>query len=162
MGDDLSLSERSAVRTVMQWSDERNGGFSPADPDSLPRPVIRGGEYGYEAVNVEDQLREPGSLLNWWEKAIRIRKECPELGHGEAAILETSDSAVFAHVVRSDGGAVLAVHNLADRPVEVRIDTSGVEGERLVELFGQRDRRELEPETQLKLDRYGHCWMRVL
>ena len=162
MGDDLSLPERAAVRTSMQWSDGRNGGFSPADPDELPRPALEGGPYGYEAVKVQAQTRDPDSLLNWWERAIRIRKESPEFGHGELTVLETSDPAVFAHACRTGEGTVLAAHNLADRDVTVRVDVSGLEGERLMELLGERDRRPLEPEVELELGRYGHCWMRVV
>ena len=161
MGDDLSLEERSAVRTVMQWSDERNGGFSPADPDALPRPAISGGEYGYETLNVESQRQDPGSLLDWTQRAIRTRKESPEFGNGELQILETDVEAAFAHACVTPGGTVIAVHNLSGEEVEARVDASGLEGDRLVRILGPRSSRPLEPALEVSLERYGHRWFRV-
>lgn len=161
MGDDLSLDERSAVRTAMQWNDGRNAGFSTADPDDLPRPVIWGGEYGAETVNVEAQEKDPDSLLNWTEHAIRTRKECPEIGQGRGHLLEATDSGVFAHMCTTDQHTFIAAHNLTDRPVTVQLDTSAVEGEELIELLDGRERRPLEHQTELELDRYGFSWFRV-
>jgi len=114
MGDDLSLEERHSVRTPMQWSDEKNGGFSSASRRALIWPVISGGEYGYERVNVVSQRRDSDSLLNWMERAIRMRKECPEFGWGEWRILETGDPTVFAHACQWLDGHVIAVHNFSD------------------------------------------------
>ena len=161
MGEDLSLSERQAVRTPMQWSDERNGGFSTAPPKQLARPAIRDGDYGYEKVNVEAQRSSPGSLLNWVERAIRARKECLEFGRGRPRVLEAEHDAVFAHACTSDDGAVIAVHNLLDEPVEVAVDTSGLEGEHLVDVLQGGEKLPLEPRTRLSLDRYGLRWLRV-
>ena len=161
MGDDLSLPERSAVRTAMQWSAERNAGFSDADPDDLARPVIWGGEYGAEELNVEAQRKDPDSLLNWVERAIRTRKQCPELGRGDGSILETSDPAAFAHLCTHDGQSVLAVHNLSGRKITVQVDTSGIEGEELEQLLGGRQRRAVEAQTEIELERYGFCWFRI-
>jgi maltose alpha-D-glucosyltransferase/alpha-amylase len=162
MGDDLSLPERSAVRTVMQWTDERNGGFSTADPDQLPRPAISGGEYGYETLSVESQLRDPDSLLNWTREAIRARKESPEIGHGELRILETDVDAVFAHACVTPEGGVLAVHNVSAEAVEARVDASGIDGDRLVRILGPRSSRPLEPALNVDLERYGYRWYRVV
>lgn len=161
MGDDLSLKERNAVRTGMQWSDEKNGGFSPADPEELARPVISGGDYGYETLNVENERYDPDSLLNWTERAIRARKECPEFGRGQPRVLEVEEEGVFAHVCETAEGAVLAVHNLTPDELTVDVDTSGLEGERLVEVLKSREIRPLEPRTRVELGRYGCRWMRV-
>ncbi len=79
MGEDLSLPGRSSVRTPMQWSSEKNGGFSSAPAEQLVHPVISGGEFGYEKINVETARQQPGSLLNWIGQLIRIRKQCPEI-----------------------------------------------------------------------------------
>ena len=94
MGDDLSLPERDAVRTPMQWSAEPNAGFSTAD--KLVAPVVTGGPYGYENVNVERQRRDPDSLLRWMTRLIRLRKECPEIGWGDWKILATRSPHVLA------------------------------------------------------------------
>lgn len=161
MGDDLSLPERSAVRTAMQWNDGKNAGFSTAEPDDLPRPVIWGGEYGAETLNVEAQEKDPDSLLNWTERAIRTRKECPEIGHGEGHLVEATDPGVFAHMCTTGEHTFIAAHNLTDRPVTVRLDTSAIEGEELIELLSGRERRPLEARTELELDRYGFVWLRV-
>jgi maltose alpha-D-glucosyltransferase/alpha-amylase len=162
MGDDLSLEERNAVRTAMQWTAGRNGGFSSAKSDQLPRPAIADGDYGYEAVNVESGERDADSLLNWVEHALRARRRCPELGHGEVQVLEADHDAVFAHACANDRGAILAVHNLAGEPLDVRIDTSGLEGDALVDVLGTRGHRPLEPRTPLTLERYGFRWLRIV
>jgi glycosidase len=86
MGDDLRLKERNCGRTPMQWSTEPNAGFSRAKKTVLP--VIAKGPYGYEKVNAADQRRDPESLLNWTERMIRMRKEVPELGWGDAVETE--------------------------------------------------------------------------
>jgi hypothetical protein len=122
MGDDLSLPGRNPVRTPMQWSDEPNAGFSDADPQSLVRPVISGGKFGYESVNVADQRGDPDSLLQWFSRLNRLRGECPEIGHGVCEILPTDDPAVFAHRMTSDHGSVAAVHNLADEDAEATLE----------------------------------------
>ena len=80
MGDDLSLPERECGRTPMQWSTEPHGGFTKSD--APVKPVISGGPYGYEYVNVAEQHRNPNSMMNWLERIIRMRKEVPEIGWG--------------------------------------------------------------------------------
>ena len=87
MGDDLALKERLTVRTPMQWSDEPQGGFSTAEKTVLP--VIDTGVYAFGNVNVAVQRRDPDSLLNWTERLIRMRKECPEIGWGSCKVLHT-------------------------------------------------------------------------
>src|SRR5437016_87463 len=87
MGDDLKLPERNPVRTPMQWSDELHGGFSTAAKTILP--VIDDGVWGYQRINVAAQQRDPDSMLNWTERMIRLRKECPEIGWGRCTILNT-------------------------------------------------------------------------
>jgi maltose alpha-D-glucosyltransferase/alpha-amylase len=121
MGEDLSLEGRNSVRTVMQWSDALNGGFSTASSDVLTRPVIKEGEYGYKQVNVADQQRDPNSLINWMEHIIRIRKQCPEFGCGKWQILETDQPCVFAHCCESEGKSAIALHNLGDRSCTVTL-----------------------------------------
>jgi maltose alpha-D-glucosyltransferase / alpha-amylase len=161
MGEDLSLEERNAVRTVMQWSDGPNGGFSDAPPDRLARPAIASGPFAYDRINVEAQQRDPASLLAWIERAIQARKRCPELGRGGLRILETDQPAVLGHAATFDGGTVVAVHNLCDAPLTVRVDLSGIEGEELTDQLGEPSVRPLVDELELELERYGFRWYRV-
>lgn len=167
MGDDLSLSDRDSVRTPMQWTDEPNGGFSTAAPDRIPKPVISEGEYGYKRVNVADQQRDPDSLLNWFDRAIRIRKQCPEFGCGQWEIVETDKPCVFAHRCVWEGKTLIALHNLADRACVVTLKADP--HRRLVELFGDhasltRHDRLDEPwqnSQPISLEPYGYRWFRI-
>jgi maltose alpha-D-glucosyltransferase/alpha-amylase len=162
MGDDLSLPERESVRTVMQWSTEMNGGFSTAPPDRLARRTVSGGPFGFKAgIDVEDQQRDPDSLLHWMERLIRTRKQCPEIGWGDWAILETGDPAVFAHRCTWKGGTVVTLHNLADRPATVRLDLREQGQEKLVELLGDQPYKLVGLDEEIALEPYGYRWFRI-
>jgi maltose alpha-D-glucosyltransferase/alpha-amylase len=129
MGDNLSLPERAAVRTPMQWSRGPNGGFSTAK--KTVHPVIDDGVWSYKHVNVEEQRRNPDSLLNWTARMIRLRKECPEIGWGEFTILDTGSPHVLAMRYDWRGDSVLVIHNFDERSHEARIEP-GIEGARLL------------------------------
>ena len=120
MGDNLRLPERNCARTPMQWSTEPQGGFTKSEKPILP--VISGGAYGFEHVNVAQQRRDPDSLMNWMERMIRMRKEAPEIGWGEFSILQTRTPEVLA--IRYDwrNNSVLVVHNLSAIPREVWLE----------------------------------------
>src|SRR3954452_8998519 len=115
----------------MQWSAEPDGGFSTAR--ELRRPMTRG-EYGPDRVNVHAQRREAHSLLSWFERLIRRRRECPELGFGTLELLDTGVASVLAHRCDWEGSTVVAVHELAGREAEVTLRVS--DGAALVDLFG--------------------------
>lgn len=160
MGDDLSLEGRGSVRTVMQWSDAPNGGFSTAATDTLARPAIANGEYGYKQVNVAAAQRDSGSLINWMDRAIRIRKQCPELGMGKWHILETDSPSVLAHCCDWEGRMVIAVHNLADKPCTATLKSN--EYTPLFDLFGDRLYESLDADSpSIPLEAYGYRWFRV-
>ncbi|MEG4812396.1 alpha-amylase family protein [Microcoleus sp. F8-D3] len=160
MGDDLSLEGRGSVRTVMQWSDAANGGFSTAATDALARPAIAHGEYGYKQVNVASAQRDSCSLINWMDRAIRIRKQCPELGMGKWHILETDSSSVLAHCCDWQGRRVMAVHNLADKPCTATLKSN--EYSHLFDLFGDRLYESLDSDSpSIPLEPYGYRWFRV-
>lgn len=162
MGEDLSLEERNSVRTPMQWSDEKNGGFSTAPPEKLVRPVIDKGGFGYKQVNFIDQNRRSDSLLSWMRQMISIRKECPEIGFGEWEILETGVSTAFAHRCLWDGGCVLMVHNFADEPVTVRLSLKHLDVEHLIDLLGHQVCELNQDGTyMMELHPYGFRWFRV-
>lgn len=159
MGDDLSLEERAAVRTPMQWSDEKNGGFSRAAPDRLIKPVIDDGEYGYHKVNVRSQMYDQDSLLNRMEAIIRARRSCQEIGWGGLELVGTDQPSVLAHCCRWRDQAVLMIHNLADRDCEVRLEGAGLKGRRLFDLIG--DRKYGPAGEAVELSAYGYRWFRV-
>ncbi len=159
MGDDLSLPDRNSVRTPMQWADEPNGGFSTASPERLSKPVISEGKYGYQQVNVAAQQRDPDSLLNWFDRVIRMRKQCPEFGRGEWKILDTDQSSVFAHCCEWQGKTVVAVHNLADQDCTVTFRSNPYR--RLTDLFGNRQYESLQTSQSIALEPYGYRWFRV-
>lgn len=164
MGDDLSQPQRESIRTPMQWSDELNAGFSCADPDQLIRPVIDQGPYRYQQLNVMEQRRDPNSLLNWMERAIRMRKECPEFGWGEWEIIEVDQLSVLAHRCTWQGKTVVAVHNLAQAPCTVKLKLSENDDPQThwLDLLDDQSYQPIQrPEHQLELEGYGYRWLRV-
>ena len=160
MGDDLSLREREAIRTPMQWSSEPNAGFSTAD--KLVRPVVARGLYGYEEVNVEQQRRDRESLLRWTTRMIRLRKQCPEIGWGEWAIVPTRSPSVLALLHSWRGTSLLCVHNFAPEPREVSIRLQVEGGDRLANLVDAADSRVGGGGAhRLALEPYASRWYRV-
>ncbi|MBL0418982.1 alpha-glucosidase C-terminal domain-containing protein [Ramlibacter sp. AW1] len=160
MGDDLSLPERDCARTAMQWSTEPQGGFTRAARPVVP--VISGGPYGYEEINAADQRRDPGSLLNWTERIIRMRKEVPELGWGDFKVLDTGNPGVLA--LRHDwrNNTVVTVHNLLDEPAEIQLRVGGERGRDLVNLLttdhSQANGRGVH---RIIMEPYGYHWYRA-
>jgi maltose alpha-D-glucosyltransferase / alpha-amylase len=136
MGDNVFLGDRDGVRTPMQWTGDRNGGFSRADFAQLYAPPLMDPVYGYQAVNVEAQLRISTSLLRWLRRFIAMRKEHPVFGFGTYEPIETSNRRIFAHLRRWEDDLVLCVHNLARSAQAVELDLSEYEGRYPVELFG--------------------------
>jgi len=161
MGENLSLPGRDSVRTPMQWSNAANGGFSTAPASALTRPVVTEGEYGYECVNVAKEQRDPNSLVNWMERLIRLRKQCP-FGHGKWQILETDEPCVFAHCCKSEGNAVIALHNLSDRECIVRLKSSEYQHQHLSDVFGDRQYEPLSDDSgSIPIEAYGYRWLRM-
>ncbi|WP_448266781.1 alpha-amylase family protein [Nostoc sp. DSM 114159] len=162
MGDDLSLEQRDANRTPMQWSAESNGGFSTAPSDRLILPVIEEGEYGYPHLNVIAQRRDSNSLLNWMERAIRMLKECPEFGWGSWELIETDNSGVLALHYQWRDGRVVALHNLAKDGCTVTLKFSGDRESHWIDLLGDKPYEPIKhPESGIQLEGYGYRWVRV-
>ncbi len=159
MGDDLSLPERLAVRTPMQWSDKVNAGFSTAPAKQLIRPVISEGEYAYDRVNVRAQFDDHGSLLNRIAHLIRARRNCPEIGWATATVVDTDQTHVFAHRCCWRGGTALVVHNLAETPCRAQLRLPGLEQSHLVEIAA--DQRYPAAVGGIELGPYGYRWLRV-
>jgi maltose alpha-D-glucosyltransferase / alpha-amylase len=137
MGDNIFLGDRDGVRTPMQWTGDRNGGFSRADFAQLYAPPLMDPVYGYQAVNVEAQLRTATSLLRWLRRFISLRKEHPVFGFGTYEPLEPSNPRIFAHLRRFEDDLVLCVHNVARSAQAVELDLSAYEGRYPIELFGR-------------------------
>ena len=136
MGDNVYLGDRDGVRTPMHWTGERNAGFSRADFAQLYSPPLMDPVYGYQAVNVEAQLRNPSSLLRWLQRFIALRKAHPVFGLGSYEPLRPANGRIFAHVRRYEEEAVLCVHNLANSAQAVELDLSRFAGMTPVEMLG--------------------------
>jgi maltose alpha-D-glucosyltransferase / alpha-amylase len=159
LGDDPRVEGRGAVRIAMQWSAGPGGGFTTGDPAV---PLVADGPFGVDRVNVADQRRDPGSLLNWMERAIRTRRELPELGWGEWRVLDSDQPAVLAHRCDWLGLGVLALHNLAGEPVEVAVELGdGAAEGRMAELFGDQRYEPAEAGRPLALGGFGYRWLRL-
>ena len=142
MGDNVYLGDRNGVRTPMQWSPDRNGGFSRADPQAMYLPPIMDATYGFEAVNVEAQAKTPASLLNWTRRMITVRKQHPAFGRGTLRFLTPGNRKILAYVrelVADDGtpDVVLCVANLSRNPQPVELDLGEFEFAVPVELSGR-------------------------
>lgn len=163
MGENLDEPARAAVRTPMQWTDEPNAGFAPADvdADALPaRPPD--GEYSPLAVNVAEQRRDPDSLLNWMERLIRRRRETPELGLGQWRVIENEPRAVFAHRCDWQDSTIVAVHNLSPEPTAVDLPLEDLDGADFADDLFDGGRTEIRDGClSLTLAAYGCHWFRV-
>jgi len=136
MGDNIYLGDRNGVRTPMQWSGDRNGGFSRADPARLYAPPIMGPVYGYQAINVEAQERYPFSLLNWMKRLIAMRKRHRVFGRGSLEFLACPNRKVLAYVRHSEQETILVVANLSRTLQPAEIDLSKYAGQIPVEMWG--------------------------
>jgi maltose alpha-D-glucosyltransferase/alpha-amylase len=163
MGDNVYLGDRDGVRTPMQWTGDRNGGFSTADFAQLYAPPSMDPVYGFQALNVEAQLRTPSSLLRWTHRFIALRKEHPVFGLGTYEPLRPANKRIFAHVRRYEREVVLCVHNLARSAQAVELDLSEFEGYHPEEMFGRsRFPRIGELPYLLTLGPRGFYWFRLV
>jgi maltose alpha-D-glucosyltransferase / alpha-amylase len=137
MGDNIYLGDRNGVRTPMQWTIDRNAGFSRADSMRLYAPVISDPVYGYMSVNVEAQERVPSSLLNWMKRLISIRKRNPVFGRGSIKFMLPDNRAVLAFVREYEGTKILCVNNFSRFVQPAQIDLREYQGLQPVELFGE-------------------------
>ena len=137
MGDNVFLGDRDGVRTPMQWTPDRNGGFSRSDPARLYLPPIMDPVYGYQAVNVEAQSRSPSSLLNWMKRLIAVRLAYRAFGRGDLKFLYPKNRKVFAYLRRYEDQTILCVANLARSPQAVELDLSEFKGRMPTELLGR-------------------------
>jgi glycosidase len=137
MGDNVYLGDRDGVRTPMHWTGDRNAGFSHADWAQLYLQPLMDPVYGYQAVNVEAQLRTPSSFLRWVHRFIALRKEHPVFGLGTYEPLRSDNSHIFAHMRRWEDDVILCVHNVARSAQAVQLDLSACEGMVPEEMLGR-------------------------
>ena len=136
MGDNIWLGDRDGVRTPMQWTPDRNSGFSAADPGRLTLPVVMDSVYGYQVTNVEGQSRTTSSLLHWTRKMLHLRRANPAFGLGEFIDVGGSNPSVLSFVRQFGDDVVLCVNNLSRFPQPVELDLRRWEGWQPTELTG--------------------------
>ncbi|MGR4842177.1 maltose alpha-D-glucosyltransferase [Rhizobium sp. LARHSG275] len=162
MGDNIYLGDRDGVRTPMQWSPDRNGGFSRTDPARLVLPLIADPLYGYEAVNVEAQSTDAHSLLNWTRKMLALRGRHPAFGRGLLRFLSPENRKILAYLREYDGETLMCVANLSRLPQAVELDLAAFEGRVPIELTGMSPFPPIGQLTYLlTLPPYGFFWFQL-
>jgi len=162
MGDNIYLGDRNAVRTPMQWSPDRNAGFSRADPQRLYLPPIMDSIYGYEAVNVEAQLRDPSSLLHWMRRILAVRKTSQAFGRGKITFLRPGNRKVLAYLREHGEEAILCVANVSRSAQPVELDLTRFRGRVPVEMIGRNPFPPIgELPYLLTLPAHGFFWFRL-
>ena len=162
MGDNVYLGDRNGVRTPMQWSSDRNAGFSRCDPARLYAPLIMDSVYGYESINVESQERSPFSLLNWMKRMIALRKQYQVFGRGSIEFIQTANRKVFVYARRFGQEVVLCVANLSRTVQPAEVPLGAFAGLTPVELLGQTEFPRIgDTPYFLTLAPYGFYWFQL-
>ena len=162
MGDNVFVGDRNGVRTPMQWSPDRNAGFSRADPQRLYLQPIMGAMYGYEALNVEAQARDSSSLLNWTKRMLAVRKTSHAFGRGKRRFLKPGNRKILAYVSEYEDDIILSVFNLSRAAQPVELDLSAYKGRVPVEMIGRTSFPPIgELPYLLTLPSYGFYWFRL-
>ena len=162
MGDNTHLGDRNGVRTPMQWSGDRNAGFSRAAPERLYSPVIMDPVNGYQAANVEAEELEPGSLLNWMRNMIRLRRMFQVFGRGTIDFLEPANRKILAYLRRYQNEIVLCIANLARTPQPAALDLAAFEGFIPVEMLGYTEFPRITRQPWIvTLGPYGFYWFEL-
>jgi trehalose synthase len=163
MGENLAADGRLAVRTPMQWTGGKNGGFSTARPSRLPGPVVEGG-FAPEHVNVQAQRRDPDSLLSFMTLLARRYRDCPELGWGAFEIIDQPHPAVLAHRCTWDEAQLIALHNLGPDPLTVPMHFPDYdEGTTLADLLCDGETAlPANGRIELPIEGYGFRWLRIV
>jgi maltose alpha-D-glucosyltransferase / alpha-amylase len=162
MGDNVHLGDRGGVRTPMQWTGDRNAGFSRANPSALYQAIILDPIYHYQAVNVEAQLASPTSLLNWVRRLIKVRREHKVFGRGNLEFIPCHNRHAVAYVRAYEDQAVLIVNNLSRFSQPVELDLSRYAGMSLTEIAGNvRFPTISELPYLVTLGPHGFYWFRL-
>jgi len=162
MGDNVYLGDRNAVRTPMQWSADRNAGFSRANPSRLYTPVVLDPIYNYQAINEESQRLDESSLLWWMRRMIALRRQFQAFGRGEIEFLHPANRKVLAYIRRWDGQTILCVANLSRYAQPVELDLSAFAGRIPIEMLGYVEFPRIRSEPYLlTLAPYGYFWFEL-
>jgi maltose alpha-D-glucosyltransferase/alpha-amylase len=162
MGDNFYLGDRDGVRVPMQWSPDRNAGFSQVNPHKLFLPIIIDPEYHYEAINVENQERNISSLLWWMKKVIALRKEYKAFGRGHFKIIQSHNTKVLTFLREYNDEKILVVFNLSRYPQAVEINLSRFMGYSVIELFSQNKFPDIQSQQyMLTLGPYNYYWFEL-
>jgi maltose alpha-D-glucosyltransferase/alpha-amylase len=163
MGDNIFLGDRDGVRTPMQWSPDRNAGFSRADFAQLYSAPLMDPVYGYQALNVEGELRDPSSLLHWLQRMLQVRKRHPLFGIGSFEVLSAENPSVLAYVREWEDDVVLCVNNLSRFAQPVELSLQRFEGRTPIELLGRVPFPRIgELPYLLTLGPYGFYWFQIV
>ncbi len=162
MGDNIWLGDRDGVRTPMQWTPDRNAGFSPATPGKLSLPVIMDPVFGFQAVNVEAHQTSNSSLLHWTRRMITIRKQHRAFGLGSFHDLGGSNPSVLSYIREHEGDVMLCVNNLSRFPQPVELDLHAYVGVQPIEMLGGVDFPRIgDLPYLLTLAGHGFYWFRL-
>ena len=162
MGDNIYLGDRNGVRTPMQWTPDRNGGFSRCDPARLYLPMIMDPVYGYEAVNVEAQSRSLASLLSWTKRLIAVRKSSKVFSRGSLSFIRPTNRSVLVYVRQYEDEVLVCVANLSRSAQAAEIDLSPWRGRRPLELLGRTSFPVIGENSYLvTLAPYGFFWLQL-
>ena len=162
MGDNVFVGDRNGVRTPMQWSPDRNAGFSRADPQRLYLQPIMDPMFGYEALNVETQARDSSSLLNWTKRMLAVRKTSHAFGRGKRRFLKPGNRKILAYLSEHDGDVILSVFNLSRAAQPVELDLSEFKGFVPIEMLGRAPFPPIgELPYLLTLSSYGFYWFKL-
>jgi len=162
MGDNVFIGDRNGVRTPMQWSPDRNAGFSRADPQRLYLPPIMDPIYGYQAVNVESQQRDPSSLLHWMRRMLAVRQSSRAFGRGSLVFLNPGNRKILAYLREYEDDTILCVANLARSAQPVELDLSAFKTRVPIELLGRTPFPPVgELPYLLTIPAHGFYWFRL-
>ncbi|UWU18277.1 alpha-amylase family protein (plasmid) [Rhizobium sullae] len=158
LGEDLSQPGRNSVRVPMQWSAEKNAGFSKANVGDLVQRPVSSGPFSYEHVNVADQQKNPRSLYSHIKRLIALRRKRPIFSSGRFVRLNASDPAVSIHGFEDAGSLLLVAHNLSSREVTAEAELDAVCCKRLTDLIGRAE-YDASMKLRLKMAPYGYLWL---
>ena len=162
MGDNVFIGDRNGVRTPMQWSPDRNAGFSRADPQRLYLPPIMDAIYGYASTNVEAQIRDPSSLLSWTKRMLAVRKTSQAFGRGLRRFLKPGNRKILAYLREYGDDAILCVANLSRSAQPVELNLSAFKGRVPVEMLGRTTFPPIgDLPYLLTISAHGFYWFRL-
>ena len=160
MGEDLTLEGRNSVRTPMQWSDARNGGFSKAPKGRLTQPMIEDSRFGYQQINVESQKKDENSLLSFISKLAQLRRNHTAIGEHDCHMLHGAPDPVLAHAYHSPEHELVMLHNLSGKPIRTEIELDAVSSGDPMVLLGEETAGPKDGWLRLELEPYGYRWLK--